>query len=295
MSNSFLIKRAVQQLAPAVLILVLGSICGAQEPQPSGLSGAPAGPLGEEMQRKMADFLREKLPPPQEPSLPEPSSNPRDLEGTWIADQLTLLRLGNDMYGLPLPLKPSAQRILDRRLKATYVDKRPYANAAARCRPAGQPWQLGLIYPFQIFQKKQSMVFVFSEMHTIWSVRMNSAHRDSSRQYMGDSVGHWDGDTLVIDTKNYKLPLWIDPDGTPASAQTHATFRLRRINYGQPKLEILTTIEDPELFSRPWSIVRTYVWRPDFALFQEYNCEGQVSAPDGLSQYGYQPEPDEAP
>jgi hypothetical protein len=276
-------------------MLALGQMSWAQALQDGSSPGQGPAPLGAEQQRQMAAFLKEKLPPPEESSLPPPSSNPRDLEGTWIADQLSLLRLERDMYGERLPLKPNAQRILDRRLKANYLDKVPYANAGAVCRPGGQTWQLGLIYPFQIFQTKDAIVFLFSELHTIWSVRMNASQRHTAAQYMGDSIGHWDGNTLVVDTTNYRQPLWIDADGTPASAHTHATFRIRRINYGQPKLEILTTIDDPEMFSAPWSIVRTYVWRPDFAVFQEYNCESQVSSPNGLIRYGYQPEPSEAP
>jgi hypothetical protein len=115
------------------------------------------------------------------------------------------------------------------------------------------------------------------------------------RQYMGDSIGRWDGDTLVVETVNYKLPLWVDPDGTPASRDTRATFRIRRIDYSQPKLEIVTTIHDPVMFTAPWSIVRTFVWRPDFALFSEHDCEPQVNTLEKLAEYGYQPEPGETP
>jgi hypothetical protein len=275
-------------------VLTLAQSGYSQAPPDNATSAQGAASLGEEQQRQMAEYLKQRLPPPKEPSLPAPPPDPRNLEGTWIADQLTQLRLERDMYDQPLPLKPDARRVLDRRLKANYVDHRPYANAAASCRPAGQTWQLGLIFPFQIFQTKDAIAFVFSEMHTIWSLRLNQPHRDA-RQYMGDSVGHWDGNTLVIDTTNYKQPLWIDADGTPASMHLHATFRIRRIDYGQPKLEIVTTVDDPQMFSAPWSIVRTYVWRPDFAQFEQYDCEGQVSAPDALNQYSYQPEPSEAP
>jgi len=85
----------------------------------------------------------------------------------------------------------------------------------------------------------------------------------------------------------------VDVDGTPASAQAHVTHRIRRIDYGGPRLEIVTTNDDPELYKAPWSIVRTFAWRPDKMIFDEYNCEWQVGTPDGLSRYGLVPEPPE--
>ena len=284
---------ALRALWCAVCLVVELPPVSAQAPLENPGLEQISGPLGANMQQKMEEFLKEKLPPPVEASLPPPPADAKDLEGTWIADQVTLLRIDRDMYGKPLPLKPEARRILNRRLEANYVQKKPYANAAAQCRPAGQTWQLGLIYPFQIFQSKNAIVFVFSEMHTIWSVKMNGEH--TSTAYMGDSVGHWDGSTLVIDTTNYKQPLWIDADGTPGSAHAHLTFRIRRINHGLPELEIQMTIDDPEMFWAPWSIVRTFAWRPDFAFFQEYDCESRVSAPDWMQEYGYQGEPSRPP
>jgi hypothetical protein len=134
---------------------------------------------------------------------------------------------------------------------------------------------------------------VFQEYHGIWPIRMNQLHRsDASRQYMGDSVGHWEGDTLVVNTRDYRRALWLDIDGTPASSHAHLTFRIRRIDYGGPKLEIITTVDDPTMYTAPWSMVRTYAWRPDMIDFVEYNCESQVGTPQGVSRYGLVPEPE---
>lgn len=65
---------------------------------------------------------------------------------------------------------------------------------------------------------------------------------------------------------------------------------IRRIDYGNPKLEIITTVHDAEYYSAPWSMVRTFAWRPDMASFQEYNCEWQAGAPDKV-EYGLATEP----
>jgi hypothetical protein len=108
---------------------------------------------------------------------------------------------------------------------------------------------------------------------------------------MGDSVGHWDGNTLVIDTINFKRPLWLDVDGTPTSNDVHLIQRIRKINEGGAMLEIVTTIDDPEMYAAPWSEVRIYAWRPDKQTFAEYNCEEQVGDAHGVDRYGMVPEP----
>lgn len=242
--------------------------------------------------------------PPIAEALPAPSDDPKDLEGTWVLNQSAPLRTQSDMDGKELPFKPEGRRILDARVKATYTDGRPYSTAGGKCLPPGQPWQLGLgqTYPFQIYQTQNATVFIFSEYHTVWGVRMNAQHKDAAaRAYMGDSIGHWDGDTLVIDIMNYKEPLWFDIDGTPLSANAHLTIRISRITpkepQKEPRLEIVTTVDDPAYYTAPWSIKRVYAWRPDLAPFQEYDCEteiGKFGAIGIMSQYGYRPEP-EAP
>ena len=238
-------------------------------------------------------LLKAELPPlPQ--TAPKPPSDPHNLEGTWFHDQLLETRIEHDMYGNPLPFNAKGQRILDDRVKATYVNQLPYANASAECIPPGQPWQIDLNFPFQIFQSKNDVTFVFQEYHGIWTIRMNQPHRSAGpSEYMGDSVGHWEGDTLVVDTLGYKRSLWVDVDGTPVSSKANLVFRIRRIDYGTPKLEIITTVDDPELYTAPWSMVRTYRWRPDMTDFVEYNCEHQVGTAAGVSRYGLTPEPPE--
>ena len=71
------------------------------------------------------------------------------------------------------------------------------------------------------------------------------------------------------------------------------TFRIRRTQEGGPGLNIVTTIDDPENYTRPWSFERTYSWRPDMEFFVEYDCETQVSGPDAIPQFGLKPEPAE--
>lgn len=243
------------------------------------------------MAELMRQLLLEKVPPPKV-ALPPPPADRRNLEGTWIANQLSQLRYTTGMDGKPLALTPEAQRLLDRRVKATYQEHEPYGNAAAYCLPPGMPWMSGLIYPFQIYQTGDAVIFVFSEYHMVWNVRLNASHRsDGAREFMGDSVAHWDGDTLVVDTVNFKQPLWIDPDGSPTSADAHVTFRIRRTGKAGDLMEMVVTIDDPKMYREPWSFAHTYAWRPDMEFFNEYDCETQLSGPDALARFGLRPEP----
>jgi hypothetical protein len=233
------------------------------------------------------------LNPPLPKDAPKPSPDPRNLEGGWGHDQVMISRIEWDVYGAEVPFTPVGREIRDRRVKSTYDDKQPYSNASAECKPPGQPWLFGLYYPFQIYQSKGAVHFMFAMDHAVWTVRLDQPHRDPSvREYMGDSIGHWDGDTLVVETTNYKKAFWIDVDGTPASKDAKLTFRIRKIDDGK-RMEILTTVDDPKFYSAPWSFVRTVSWRPDKNVLDEYNCELQVSNNIGANVYGLIPDPDD--
>jgi hypothetical protein len=275
-----------------LLTLVLAGLAFGQIFSAAFAEGAAPPTSSQQEDGRMLALLREKLPPPMQP-LPPPSSDLKNLEGTWIANKLTLLRMRQDMAGNETPLTEKARAILERRAKATYVDSQSFANAGTWCLPPGQPWQLGLLYPFQILQSKNAVTFYFSEYHTVWNLLLNSSERSAAKDlaYMGNSIAHWESDTLVVETQGYKQGLWLDPDGTPISKNAHLTLRIRRLKE-QPELEIVTTIDDPEMFTRPWSFVQTFAWRPDMEVFAEYDCEKQIAAPDYLKNSFLQVERD---
>jgi hypothetical protein len=273
----------------------------AQAPAPpAGASPAPDSVLSaippsiDVAQADLFDSILQRQLGPLPADAPQASADPRNLEGTWFHDQNIETRIGRDMYGRKLPFSRKGQSIRDRRLKATYIDQSPNSNASAECRPPGLLWQTDLNFPFQIFQTKSVVAFVFEEYHGLFNVRMDPrAHAPAAREYMGTSQGHWDGDTLVIETRNFKRALWLDVDGAPLSKDGYMVHRIRKIDSGTPKLEIVTTVHDSEMYTAPWSVVRTFAWRPDKVIFGEYNCEYQVGAPGGISRYGLVPEPNE--
>ncbi len=108
--------------------------------------------------------------------------------------------------------------------------------------------------------------------HNVRHIYMDTPHSaDIKPSFMGESVGHWEGDTLVIDTTGLNDRTWIDEVGVIHGKQLHVVERIRKIEDGHA-LENLVRIEDPEFFTQPWYMRDTYAWRPDLRI-AEYSCE----------------------
>lgn len=274
-------------------------------PPPGGPPGPPGAPLTPAQQLVLAlppPAMIEGLtgPPPKMffPPLPEgaemPSADPRDLQGTWSHNQPLEFRMLRDMYGNVAPYTMEGARVFARRVQSLQSGT-PFINASTSCRPVGPQWQMDLNFPFQIFQTEDWVEFVFLEYHGRWQIVLSpaAAPAPQAREYMGRSVGHWDGGTLVVETSGFKQALWLDVDGTPLSAEGKLVHRIRKVNNSdrQPFLEVVTTISDPKYYERPWSVVRTFAWQPSLALFDEYNCELQTGAPGVSADSGLIPEP----
>jgi hypothetical protein len=105
------------------------------------------------------------------------------------------------------------------------------------------------------------MVAFLFEYQTIWrSVYMDGrAHPEDILDYpefMGHSIGKWDGDTLVIDTYGIDERTWLDTAGHEHSGQLRLTERLKKIS--DNSLQWTATFDDPVFFTRPWTITRTF-------------------------------------
>jgi hypothetical protein len=119
---------------------------------------------------------------------------------------------------------------------------------------------------------------LYEVQHQFRVVKMNVEHpRNVAPSFMGDAVGHWEGDTLVIDTISLTNNTQIDEAGTQHSDALHVVERIRKV---KDTLEIVFTIEDPKAFTKPWTAQRIWKWRPD-VRFLEYVCEeNNRNAPD---------------
>ena len=214
------------------------------------------------------------------PDAPEPSPDPHALDGTWYHEAPLQFQITTDMLGYKLPFNDAGRKVMQRRVKSLKTGT-PFINASARCFPPGQPWQMDLNMPFIIFQSKNRVDLAFEEYHGLVQIILDPA-KALPAAYMGSSGGHWDGDTLVVETTGFKDGLWLDVDGTPASKNAKLTMRIRKVKSDHWFLQVEFTLDDPTYYTHPWSWMRDYSWRPDMTLFHEYNCELQTGAKDGV-------------
>lgn len=91
----------------------------------------------------------------------------------------------------------------------------------------------------------------------------------SERLWMGDSIGHWEGDTLVVDTTDFNDKTWLDRAGHPHSEELHVMERIRRIDHDNLQIDI--SIEDPKAYTRPITAQMIYQLKPDWHIM-EHAC-----------------------
>jgi hypothetical protein len=92
--------------------------------------------------------------------------------------------------------------------------------------------------------------------------------------WMGDSIGRWEGDTLVADTVNFNDKTWLDRIGHPHSESLHIVERIRRVDHDHLVDDI--TIDDPKTYTKPWSTHIEFGLRPKWTLAEQF-CEDEES------------------
>jgi len=135
----------------------------------------------------------------------------------------------------------------------------PRPQPQTRCMPSGVPHILNSTDAVMILQTPTEVLFLYSRDHHVRHVYLNQKHsEDPDPSWWGDSVGHYEGGTLVVDTIGQTDVPETDRFGTPHSEQIHVVERYRLIEDGT-KLEGLFTVGDPIAFTMPWSARADYV------------------------------------
>jgi hypothetical protein len=173
-----------------------------------------------------------------------------DFSGTWepIAPPSAL----RTVAGTAPPLLPAAQQIYATHRKALAAGDRDF-DTTTRCLPAGVPRILYEPHPFEIVQRESYLVMLFEFQHLNREVFFADKHPPlvNGRRFLGDSIAHWDEQTLVIDTTGMKDTTLLDSAGLPHSKSLHVTERYHLLPSGAG-LEAQIHIEDPETFTQPW-------------------------------------------
>jgi hypothetical protein len=204
-----------------------------------------------------------------------------DLDGIWQALNTAVWNLQDHgaTLGVPagqgvviggeIPYLPSA---LAKR-QANY-NNRLTDDPEAKCDMVGVPRITYMPYPFQIVQTPTHFTLMYEYVHTVRSIYVDSPHpKGPINWWMGDSRAHWDRDTLVIDVVHFTDQTRFDRAGNFHSEALHV---VERYTLTTPDLiQYAATIEDPNVFSRPWTIQMPLYRRkePNVQLL-DYECYG---------------------
>jgi hypothetical protein len=140
----------------------------------------------------------------------------------------------------------------DRYKKLDQIDSPSY-----KCLPYGPTRGLQSTNPYQIIQTPDLIAIITEHIDYRLIYMDGRKHPEDILDYpewMGHSIGRWDGDTLVVDTIGMREETWLDTSGFEHSAKLHITERFEKT--GADALRLSVTIEDPEFYTKPWTYVR---------------------------------------
>lgn len=139
------------------------------------------------------------------------------------------------------------------------------------CLPHGVPRIMFVPLPMEIFQVPDKVLIYQEAGNQLRQIHMNRDHlKDLDPTYNGDSIGKWDGATLVVDTVGFNAITWLDHVGLPHTEALHVVERIRRVDAN--KLIDDFTIEDPKAYTKPWTASQTYTLKPGWEI-AEYVCD----------------------
>jgi hypothetical protein len=149
-----------------------------------------------------------------------------------------------------LPFTPWAVALRKERKENNNKD-----NPDAHCLPLGLMQLHTHPQPRKIIQMPGLIVILYEAQGGVRQIFMDGRalpNNDAEPWWYGYSIGHWDGDTLVVETTGFRDDVWLDVEGSPLTGTGKMTERFRRVNFGHLEMEI--TVEDPKAYTKPWTV-----------------------------------------
>ena len=152
-------------------------------------------------------------------------------------------------------IKPWAKEIMKRENDKALSGRMPY-SARASCMPSGVPaFMMAAVEPIHFMQTPKQVTMIFSGDAQIRRIYLDVPHSaDLKPSWYGESVGHYEGDTLVVDTIGLNDKTFIDNYRTPHTAKLHVVERYKLIDDGKT-LQVTFRVEDADTFYQPWSAI----------------------------------------
>jgi hypothetical protein len=207
---------------------------------------------------------------------PKAADGKPDLSGVWESAPEYFYNLANDLKPNEVLMQPWAQALQAEREGKLHQD-----DPLSRCLPPGVP-RIDMStpdapHPFKIVETPALVVLLYetSSNSTFRQVFLDGRPlpKDPQPTWLGYSIGHWEGGTLVVDTIGFNGLSWTDTaKGHPQTESAHVTERFTRRDFGH--LEIDVTIDDPKAYLKPWSAKVPAHLLPDTDLIETY-CENE--------------------
>ena len=158
-----------------------------------------------------------------------------------------------------------------RGVKLTETTDRVY-----KCTPPGMPYIYLQLFPMQIIQTPNEVIEFFEYDHIVRHIYTDGRKHPAGLKpsYNGHSVGHWEGDTLVVDTIGLNGKIWLDRVGHPDSDQMHIVERIHRVD--AKTLQVDFTFDDPKSYEKPWTALMRFQLRPNWEIM-EHVCEDNLA------------------
>ena len=197
--------------------------------------------------------------------IPRLANGQPDLSGPWqpnaIRENVNLIAAG-----VKIPFLPNAKAIYDSRISVLGKD-----DPEARCLPPGVPRLTTTPYPFRFLQVPGLIVIIYEGGSQTFRQIFTDGRgfsKFADDLWNGESIGHWEGDTLVVETTGFNERTWIDAAGVPHSKDMKVTEHIRLVD--TINMEIVSTVHDPKMYSEDWSFT-THPKKLDGEIL-EYIC-----------------------
>jgi hypothetical protein len=189
-----------------------------------------------------------------------------DISGLW---RHVNILIGDIAAGQPpgfVPYQPWAEKLYKER-RANESRDDPTAN----CIVGGVPRSDLVPYPFKILQMSGMTLVLYEAVHSYRQIFTDGRPfpEDMNPTWFGYSVGRWEGDAFVVETKGFNDKGWLDNAGKPATDALRVTERFVRKSFGS--MDIVITIDDPKAYTKPWTVTQPLAFQADTELL-EYIC-----------------------
>jgi hypothetical protein len=201
---------------------------------------------------------------------PKTADGKPDLSGVWVTRAGYTSNLAKDLKPGEVSFQPWAETLYKHR-----QENEGKEDPQAYCVLSGVPRENVVPYPFKILNSNGVMIILYEALHSYRQIFMDGRPlpKDPNPAWMGYSIGHWEGDTLVVDSVGFNDKTEIN--GYKHTDALHVVERFKRAEYNTVQYEV--TLEDPNVFAKPWTMTRSFTLRPELSKVDEFVCENNTN------------------